>query len=496
MGNSFTKLMDNSMSFKYTENGALARNTTYSYLYDLFAFGGAYRNRDKNDRIRLFANAFAENPVYAVRCLFYLRDVRGGQGERTFFRDCFEWLAINHSNVAKQLIKLVPEYGRWDDVIYLLDKSIDSNLRSYIYNIIIRQLLVDAKSDHPSLLAKWMPSENASSAKTKQLARKIRQTLGITSEQYRKLLSQLRKKINLVESQMSQDRWEDIEFDKVPSKAGLLYSNAFKRNEKTRDRYIDFINSKDTKVKASTLYPSEIVSRALSSRTNDEVVNKFWKNLPDYFNGKSSSMMCVCDTSGSMYGDPIRTAIALTMYAAERNHGDFHNYFITFSSHPSFVKIGNSGFASEARIIENNCINSNTNLDAVFELLRRNVLNGNFEVEDMPKTLVIISDMEIDSATRSSSWAGDNGTLWDINNAATQMEQLRKEWAEDGLKLPKLVYWNVDARHDTILDLGPDVSLVSGKSPVLFEQICTGKTGHDLMMDKLESERYNINFEI
>lgn len=487
--NSFVNYMDNVSNLKLTENGAVARNTSNSALYDMFALGGAYRKRSDEDCISLFREAFYENPLYAVRCLFYLRDCRGGQGERRFFRTCFTWLAKNYEKMALDLIPLNAYYGRWDDVVYLLGENVSETIKSRVINVIASQLVEDMRADHPSLCAKWLPSENASSKETKRLARQLRESLELSSPVYRKMLSYLRKKINLVESQMSQNRWEEIEFDKVPSRAGLIYADAFAENEKTKERYWEFINSKETKVNAGVLYPSDIVGKALSGE-NDAAYNKYWENLPDYFDGESSSMICVCDTSGSMHGDPIKTSIALSMYAAQHNQGSFHNYFITFSRYPKFIKLDKRlSFAEQARKIYRNSINENTDLEAVFELLLNGVLNGRFDEEDLPKTVVVISDMEIDAAT-GYYWYGGDG--WNKDNCASQMEDLRRHWKNYGLTLPKLVYWNVDARHDTILEIGNSVSLISGKSPVIFEQICAGKSGYDLMMDKLNSERYSI----
>ena len=78
------------------------------------------------------------------------------------------------------------------------------------------------------------------------------------------------------------------------------------------------------------------------------------------------------------------------------------------------------------------------------------------------------------------------------NAIMTLMESIREGWKAEGLDdyFPNLVYWNVNARNNTILDLGDNVSYVSGCSPVLFEQVVSGKKGIDLMFDKLLSERY------
>ena len=198
-------------------------------------------------------------------------------------------------------------------------------------------------------------------------------------------------------------------------------------------------------------------------------------------------MMCVVDTSGSMHGNeasaPINVAISLGMYCAERIGGPFKNHYISFSSRPQLIDIKGVDFVDKvARICKTNLC-QNTNISAVFDLLRNTALQDGVNKEDIPKTIVIISDMDIDYMSE--------GRGWTRNNSATEMERIRMQWAADGLELPKLVYWNVCANNDNILDAGPNVSYVSGASPVIFEQVLSGKTGYDIMKEKLESPRYS-----
>lgn len=484
MNNTFIQNLVDNYNYKYTENGATALISSGSAVYDMFALGGAYRNRNKVDKILLFKSAFEENPDLALKCLFYLRDVRGGQGEREFFRVCFKWLAKNEYEIAKNLLAEIPVFGRWDDIIPLIDVK-NNNFDKNVFNLIKNQLFADmSETENVSLLAKWLPSENATKKYTRIMGGKVRRGLGLTTKQYRKMLSKLRSRINIVEKLMSENRWEDIEFDKLPSKAGLIYKYAFQRHCGSR-YYNDFILNETKTVNAGTLYPYEIVHQAFHTlergdEVQREVVNKYWENLPDYFEGKPSNMICVIDTSGSMEGRPIEVATSLGIYAAERNEGPFKNYFITFASRPELVKIKGIDFVDKARRIKDRWLIDNTNLEAVFDLLLNTAIKENVNPEDIPKTIVIISDMEIDAGS----------TDFNSYSMSTTMSRIRKKWAQKSCKMPKIVYWNVDARQDTILDVGPDVTLVSGFSPIIFKMVLTGKTGMDLMMDTLMSDRY------
>ena len=481
--NTFMNALEAKYNYKFTENGALAHRSTGSKVYDLFAFGAAYRSRSDGDIILLFKNAFEEDADLALKCLFYIRDCRGGQGERNFFRVCFKWLAKNHTKVARKLLDKVSEYGRWDDLFVLLDTPVERD----VYALIKKQLMLDMEDaiDNKgiSLLGKWLPSENAHAEKTKLYAGKIRKALGMNSKQYRQMLSKLRGHLNVLEKLMSANRWDEIEFDKIPSKAGLIYRNAFARRDIIAKKYETFAKDNSTKVNAGTLYPYEIVEKAIRVGRRDTVeramINKYWENQKDYLNGASPNMLCVVDTSGSMWGRPIAVAISLGLYCAERMNGPFADKYISFSRNPQLITTEGEDFVDKVERIYRTNLCENTDLTKVFDLLLSVASRPGVRKEDIPETIVVISDMEIDYMSN-----------WNSSEVETEMERVRRKWARCGLKLPRLVYWNVDARSNTILDSGPDVSFVSGFSPVIFQQVLTGKTGFDLMLEVLLQDRY------
>lgn len=500
--NTFMNNMTATSNYNRTANGALAYKSTLNPVFDLFALGGAYRNRSNEDCIFLFKKAFDCDETYALKCLFYLRDVRGGQGERRFFRICMKWLANSNSDGARRNLKFIPMFGRWDDLYIFVDTPLENDA----LQILRDQLELDVQCKTPSLMAKWLKSENTSSKESRKLGKITRKYLGMTPKQYRKTLSVLRERINVLERLMSAGEWDKIEFDKIPSKAGIKYKNAFARHDIEREQakaqtYADFAKS-DAKVNAKDLYPYEIVDKALKNydgygSTDRLMLDKFWDNQKDYLKGKPCKMMCVCDTSGSMRGRsasaPINMAIGLSMYCAERQGGPFKDHYISFSSRPQFIKIEGIDFTDKVKRIYRTNLCDNTNIEATFKLLKKQFHAS--RPEDCPDTLVIISDMQIDCMTGPSWFGGySSGKNWNQDNAATEMEKIRAEWAAEGLECPRLVYWNVNASKDTILDLGPNVSFVSGASPSTFEQVLTGKTGINLMLEVLDKERYNCIF--
>lgn len=494
MSNAFMNGLKTENNFKLTENGGLAHKSTGSDLYNLFALGGAYRTRSDEDCILLFRKAYAENPVYALKCLFYLRDVRGGQGERRFFRVCLRDLARTDRETALRNLEYVSEFGRWDD-LYIF---VGTPLEDAVFNIMKEQLALDVQCKTPSLLAKWLKSENTSSKESRYLANKTREAFGMTHKQYRKTLSILRERINLLERLMSANKWNEIEFDKIPSKAGFVYRNAFARRDIIKAKYEAFAKSETTKVNAKTLYPYEVVAEAYKathyrtpSATDRAMINKYWNNLEDYINGANLNALAVVDTSGSMWGEqamaPINVAISLGMICATRAAGPFAGHYISFSSRPQLIAVEGIDFVDQVRRIYQTNLCENTDLEATFDMLLNTAIQNRCSQADLPDSIIVISDMEIDDARSGWGWHRTNSSL---TPPKTMMENMRIKWARAGYELPKLIYWNVQARQDTILDDDPDVTYVSGASPVIFQQIVSGKTGYDLMMDKLDSERY------
>ena len=349
-----------------------------------------------------------------------------------------------------------------------------------------------------SLIFKWLPSENASSEKTKELARAIRKSLGITSKQYRKILSWGRERINVLERLMSSNQWEKIEFSKIPSRAGLIYKNAFARRDILKAKYEHFMQDKSTKVNAKDLYPHEIAHRAFHTDSSDEVnrlaLQKYWDNLPNYYGNKEENGIAVVDVSGSMSGQPMEVAVSMGAYIAEKAHGPFANHFITFSGRPELVKFEGIDIVDKFKRCVRADWGMNTDLKAVFDMLFDTAVENHIKQEDMPERIYIFSDMQFDKCvtvgnTRNRRWY----SYASQSEIDTMMEAEKKRWARYGYKLPSVVFWNVNAAFkNNIPAIGEGFSYVSGFSPVMIETILSGKDGIDLMLEKLNSERYKM----
>lgn len=511
--NTFMNALKEKNNYTFTENGAITYRSTLNGLLDLFALGGAYRTRSDADCITLFKKAFEEDQTYAMKCLFYLADIRGGQGERRFFRVISKWLANEHTEVMRRNLQYVPEYRRWDD----LYEFVGTPLESAAFTLMYHQLQLDVQSKTPSLLAKWLKSENTSSRESRFLANKTREYFNMSHKEYRKTLSILRERIRVLERLMSAGRWDEIEFDKIPSRAGMIYKNAFARHdlermksEKNVQTYADFAKDKNTKVNAKALYPFDVTKKAMEfgnwgsyygrgnksqdlDNTERLIINKYWQNLEDVFNGYSYNGICVCDTSGSMYGDPLAVAISIAMYCAEHNTGDFANHFFTFSNNPTFVEIEGVDFVDKVNRIAKADWGGSTNIEAVFDKMLRIAINNHLSQDDIPQGVIVVSDMEFNSCVCGGPTS--SGRWFRYGNPAneTLFETIEKRWNAAGYRLPTLTFWNVNARNDRIaMHKEGRVNFVSGMSPTIFTQVMTGKDAISLMMDTLDAERYSV----
>ena len=475
-------LLDNikkEQNYTLTENGALALNSTSDALVDLFAISGAMREREDKEITDLFAKAMVEDKLVATKLAFYTRDVRGGLGERRSGRLMLKYLAENYPDIFRRNLEYVADYGRWDDLVYLLDSAAD-----VIVPLLKKQLdedLSNMKEMKPvSLLAKWLPSVNTSNRDTVRKGRFLVKQFNMSEKEYRKTLAALRNYLNVVEVDMSANHFEDIVYPEVPSKAMNNYRNAFRRHDE--ERFSDFLNKVEKgeeKINSSVLYPYDIVEKYLyQSNGVDKVLEEQWKALPNYVEGENNFLV-MADVSGSMYGRPMATSVGLAMYFAERNKGPFANTFMTFSERPELVTIKGDNLFERIRYIQSANWAMNTNLEAAFRLLLYTAVKYKTPKEEMPSSIVVITDMEIDRCL-SGGWL-----FYDM---------MKKQFEDNGYDMPNVVFWNVNSRHNTYhasFDR-KGVQLASGQSTVVFESLVKGisLTPYEYMLSVLNTERY------
>ena len=493
----FAQTAKQNATYKLTENGAMAYSTTKNPVLDLFAEIGSLRPRSEGDILMKFSEAFNYNRTLATKMFFYAGNIRGGLGERRTFRIILKYLANAYPSIVRDNIALIPHFNRWDSIFTLVGTACENDM----WQVITEQLMSDMAgvkrsntSKKPvgiSLLAKWMPTETAHNKDTIALAKRAITKLDITPRQYRKMLSSLRKHLNIVERLMSANKWDEVEYPAVPSYAMKNYRKAFGNHDQERfSAYIESLKKGEKKINASTLYPYDLVhqySDALYSWYGsncckiDDIVEAQWKALPNYVEGENN-ILVMADVSGSMQGRPMETSVGLATYFAQHATSDYHNLYMTFTDRPHFISLdGCDTLCSAVYKLGKTDVGYSTNLDKAFDMVLQHALQHDVAPDDMPKALIVVSDMEIDRYYHGSG-------CFDF------LKYQKEKFAQHGYSLPKLCLWNVEARNDTFLTQSEDVLLVSGQSTSIFKNLCAdlnGKTAWDLMLEVLNDKMYD-----
>ena len=486
----FMESMKTDTNFTTTTNGATALKSTSSFVLDFFSQAGAIRGRSTANIEEMFFKAFKEDPLLATKALFYTRDIRGGLGERMVFRTILKYLANNYSVVVAKNMAIIPEFARWDDMFVLFDTPCSFAMTQMVKEQLDSDVRESRNGNPISLLGKWMPSENASCPNTIATAHKFIKAFGWTPKNYRKVLTELRAKIKIVETYMSSGNWEEIQYPMVPSKAMTNYRKAFSKQDADRFvAYLESLKKGEAKINASTLYPYDIMEKAglnmpyngnLQLSSLDAVLQAQWNALPNYVEGENN-ILVMADTSGSMRGRPMATSVGLAIYFAERNKGAYKDMFLTFSSKPSLVQLVGNTLAEKVRCVPS--IVANTNLELAFDLVLNVAVRNGISVDEMPKALVVVSDMQMDGATEGHRYETFHATM-------------EKKYNDAGYPMPNVVYWNCNALNDThqVDAKKPGVQLYSGQSPSTFKSVVQniGKSPYDAMINVLNSDRYCV----
>ena len=469
MNNSQMETVENP-NVTLTDNGMITNPTSLNKCVDLFFSIGSMRGKSKDKVVNLFNEAYNENPLVASKILFWVRDVRSGAGERQTFRDVISYLTTNSPQTVRKNIGLIPEFGRWDDVLVLLGTELEDDMFS---------LIKTALSNGDGLCAKWMPRKGI-------VANKLRKLFRTTPKQYRKMLVGL---TNVVESKMCAKDWEKIDYSKLPSLASSRYQKSFNKNDNERyNEYKKSLQDGTAKVNAGAVYPYDIV-KSMSMGGDNIVSEKQWESLPNWMEGSVERILPVVDVSGSMGvqvgGNPnlscMDVAVSLGMYISERNEGSFKDAFITFSSNPQLQYL--TGTLSE-RLLQLRRADwaMSTDLEAVFNLILHQAKINNVPEGNMPTKILILSDMQFNQATRRDSLG-----------AQSMIESMYEEL---GYTKPDIIYWNLNAKGGNFpVEFDKNgTALVSGFSPSILKSLLGGKnmTPESIMMDTVNDDRYSV----
>lgn len=494
----FANAVKNETKWTRTENGAVALKTTDDALLDLFGTIGALRETDEARITSLFEEAYQANPLYATKILFYARDIRGdeetqGLGERRVFRIILKYCALYHPEAIRPNLDLIGVYGRYDDLYELIGTPLEDDMWTAMKKQFEEDLENMAKGNAISLLAKWIKTADASSPKTKALGKLTAQKLGYDVYNFKRIVRAMRKQIGIVESLMSTGRWDEIKYSEVPSRAMLIYRNAFKKHDEERfNQFAQKAVTGEEKINSGTLYPYDIIGKYSShsywtsnyysgnhlNPTEENVLQAQWDQLPNYVEAGTNAIV-VADTSGSMMGRPMDTAVSLAIYFAQRNVGAYHNLWMNFSDHPKFQKIKGKTLRQILSNINYSNWGNNTNCEAAFNLILDIAIKNNVSPDEMPKSIVIVSDMEFD-------YCGNR--RWDFYDA------MKAKYAQYGYDICQIIFWNVNSRHDVFhADKNKKgVILCSGSSAGTFRNLigAIGMSPMDFLLGIVNAKRY------
>lgn len=467
-----------------TLNGAVTNSTSLNPILDLFFTIGAmrkYAGKSKNEYsikideshfIPLLDAAISSDVTLTKKCIFWARDIRGGAGERNIFRVAIRYLANKNPKLLESVIQYIPEYGRWDDLFVLFDTDLESNT----IELIAENLLKGNQ-----LTAKWMPRLSGKTSKEKKkIANKIRNYMQLTPSQWRKLVT---SNTRVVETQMCENKFEQIEFSHVPSLAIARYAKAF--NKKAPKQFNDWkalLSENKTKINTAAVFPYDIVKTLKHGDVG--LSNEQWKALPDLLTNPNVRILPVCDTSGSMNAAISKTtsaldvSVSLGLYISERNIGAFKDAFVTFSERPTLQYL-KGNLSSRYQQLSSADWGMNTDIEAVFDLILKKAKENSIPKNEMPNRILIISDMEFDEAS---------------DNDKTNLETIKEKWAASEYEMPALIFWNLMASSKNFPATASDRStaLISGLSPSILKTVLSDEeiSPISVMMNALGSKRY------
>lgn len=446
-----------------SDNGALQYATTGDNTLNLFASFAAYRDKPVGAILNAFKLAFAENKTVALRILFYFRDARNGQKEKRVFQIVLKWLGDNESDWISNNLDLIPLYGYWKDMWHLFGTKANDAM----INHVVKQLQQDMATDQPSLLAKWIPTENSNSAQYKAIYQQLMRWIygqNISTyhrKQYRKMIVSLRNRLNIVEQSMSAKEWEEINYERVAAVAMRRYKNAFKRHTPNKwEKYLAAVAAGTAKINAGSLTVVDVMADVIRSSNRKAAIAQ-WNAIPT----QSLNALAIIDVSGSMDSGesaipPIIAATALGIYIAENNNTKaFHNLTLLFSNSTTVIEFNDQDdvYDKYQALIKRRIV-ANTNVASVFSFILSTAIKHNTAPTDLPKSLVFISDMQFDE--------GSDGRR-------TNYQEWKQTFKKHGYKLPHIIYWNVSSSRVTFeVDKNTDnVVLVNGYSSAVISKL-------------------------
>jgi hypothetical protein len=403
---------------------------------------------NEDSALSLFQKTWIVDKEISFKLLLWLRDCRGGAGNRSGFRSCISWLAKREPDWINLNIKQLPAVGRWDDLTALYDTPCEEAAL---------KLWAAAIKLSDNLACKWADRRD----------NKLRKFMNLSPKEYRKLLV---KGTKVVENKMCSNQWNQVEYKSVPSLAMARYTNAFGKHDNDRlEEFKKNVQEGKEKINASVLFPHDCIRTALEG--DDEIANLQFSALPNYLSENNKRILCLCDTSGSMSTNvsgsvqAIYVSMGLSLYCSDRLAKDnpFYRKFIQFESEAELTDWTGKNFSDvvtgKTPLFDGAC--GSTNIQKALETILSFAQMFKVSKEQMPNTIIIVSDMQFDQG------------VTDPNK--TEIETAIGKWAKAGYDVPTIIFWNTAGYigSPATVDIN-NVALVSGFSPSILSAIFSG----------------------
>lgn len=433
-----------------------------------------YGKASEDTALSLFQKSFIVDPEISMKLLFYLRDCRGGSGNRSGTRSIYKWLAQEevYNKWLQVNLHLLPLYGRWDDLRSLFKTPLQTEAATF---------WATAMLNGDTLACKW------ADRKDKPLLYAIRAMRPMINNEatFRKFLAH-RRKNHIVEYKMCSNLWNEIKYETVPSVAMARYTKAFNTHDAERfEAYKRALETGEKTVHADVLFPHDCVRTV---RYGDKkIADAQFDALPNYMEGSGERIIVIADTSGSMSSivsgriRAVDVSQGLALYCSAKIERDnpFHKKYIQFESESTFTDWGGKKFS---QVVDNpayfNGAVGGTRIDTALMGILRMAQYFNLLQEQMPTTLLIISDMQFH---------------YGVDGNGTEVDKCIEKWIQAGYEPPKIVYWNTAGYQGSpATAFSKNVALVSGFSPSVLKNIFAGKdlTPVGVMLETLK--KYEI----
>lgn len=453
-----------------TWNGAVSHASSGNARVDFFY--GALRDVEKERFVNLLSASYAEDPLHTLKLVAYVRDCRGGKGERQISRWALEWLATHHSKeLAHNLKHYIGEYGRFDDPAAVMGTPVEKDALELLRAQLVEDLKIleqNSGKSSISLCAKWIPSEKKALDKKLKMNKKLSKHMGISPAKLRKVyLAPLREKLRILERSMCANKWDEIEFSKVPSVAMHIHGkpkHAFERHleEKFRAWKGDLATGK-VKVNAKALFPHQVVSQYMQRSEVDELLEAQWKVMVEDAStmGSMKKTLVLSDVSGSMSGRPMEVSIALGLLVSSLALDEYKDLVLTFESKPQFHHVVGANLFERVRCLQRAPWGGSTDFAAAFRAVLSLAKKSSLAPDQMPERLIVVSDMQFNQADY---------------NFETNYQVLKREFEAAKYPVPHLVFWNVNGNVKDVPTFSGEakVSLVSGFSTAILKSVLSG----------------------